>query len=153
MKAMEQQVWNFSRFYGMFNKMAYKGDRDELKRDLVSQVTKGRTESLREVTQWEYEQLCSLLAGRMPGTAAVAELKRLRSIALHQMQRMGVNTADWDRVNFLCRDQRITGKPFGHLSCEELEALTTKLRIIERKGGFRDPGDIGQHAKIVSFNR
>ena len=68
----------------------------------------------------------------------MAELRRQRSIALHQMQKMGVDTTDWSRINALCQDQRIAGKPFGRLSGEELAAMTIRLRTIERKGGFRN---------------
>lgn len=138
---MSHEITNFARFYGVFNKIGYPGDREELKSNLVRQATNGRTESLREVTRREYEDLCSSLERTVPGAAVqsaiMAELKRQRSIALHQMQKMGVDTTDWNRINSLCQDGRIAGKPFGRLTADELAAMTIRLRTIERKGGFK----------------
>lgn len=154
---MEHEITNFARFYGVFNKLSYKGDKEELKSDLVRQATNGRTESLREVTRREYEDLCSSLERTVPGAAVqsaiMAELKRQRSIALHQMQKMGVDTTDWNRINALCKDQRIAGKLFGQMTAEELAAMTVKLRAIERKGGFRYVDDVGEKATIVNINK
>ena len=56
-----------------------------------------------------------------------------RSSVLHQMQLLGVDTADWDKVDALCRDRRIAGKRFCELDCDELDALLKKLRAIRRK--------------------
>lgn len=154
---MAQEITNFARFYGVFNKLSHKGDKEELKSDLVRQATGGRTDSLREVTRREYEDLCSSLERMVPGAAVqsaiVAELKRQRSIALHQMQKMGVDTTDWNRINALCKDQRIAGKLFGQMTAEELAAMTVKLRTIERKGGFRYVEDVGEKATIVNINK
>lgn len=153
---MAQEITNFARFYAVFNKVKYPGDREELKSDLVRQATGGRTESLREVTRREYEDLCSSLERTAPGAAVqsaiIAELKRQRSIALHQMQKMGVDTTDWNRINALCKDVRIAGKLFAQMTAEELAAMTVKLRTIERKGGFRNLDDIEPKATIININ-
>lgn len=154
---MIQEVTNFARFYVVFNKMRCPGDREELKCDLVRQVTNGRTDSLREVTRCEYEELCSSLEQRVGSRSFREELRYQRSVALHQMQKMGVDTTDWARINALCQDYRIAGKVFARLSPDELAALTKKLRVIERKGGFRlscvEQGTVAEpSAKIVSIN-
>lgn len=52
---------------------------------------------------------------------------------LHQMQLWGVNTADWKAVDRFCEDKRIAGKAFRFLDSEELAALNTKLRAMNRK--------------------
>ncbi len=157
-----QEITNFARFYGLFNKVSYKGDKEELKCDMVRLATGGRTESLREVTKKEYESLCLSLeqaVGQeswLRSRVAVVELRRHRSIALHQMQKMGVDTSDWSRVNALCLDQRIAGKEFRFMSGDELEALTMKLRMIERKGGFSarpDAEETGMVATIININQ
>jgi hypothetical protein len=70
----------------------------------------------------------------MENTVSTKELKRKRSSLLHQMQIMGIDTCDWRRVNGLCTDRRIAGKPFHKMSCEELDGALTRLRIIKRKG-------------------
>ena len=46
---------------------------------------------------------------------------------------LGIDTADWDRVNAFCRDSRIAGKEFRELDCEALDTLQVKLRAIRRK--------------------
>lgn len=60
-------------------------------------------------------------------------LRQKRSSVLHQMQLMGINTADWNRVDTFCMDKRIAGKRFCQLDGEELDALLKKLRAIKRK--------------------
>ena len=62
-----------------------------------------------------------------------AELRQMRSKVLHQMQLIGVDTADWNAVNAYCYNPRIAGKPFGWLKLEELEELLKKLRAIRAK--------------------
>lgn len=65
------------------------------------------------------------------------ELRRRRSAALCQMQRLGIDTTDWVRVNAFCRDRRIAGLPFAALTARQLEALAAKLRTIARRGGLK----------------
>ena len=148
-------VTNFARFYGVFNKILFKGDREDLKRDLVRQVTGGRTESLREVTRREYEDLCSLLERSFPEaciqSAILAEIKRHRSICLRLMQKIGIDTTDWTRINAFCRDGRIAGKVFRDLSLDDLDVLARKLRSIERKGGIRSFEEPCEKATIINI--
>ena len=61
------------------------------------------------------------------------ELRRKRSAVLHQLQLLGINTADWSRVDAYCSDKRIAGKRFCQLDGNELDALLIKLRAIRRK--------------------
>ena len=102
------------------------------------QYTAGRTDSLKEITRKEYEELCSTIEG-MNGTRD--ELKRRRSIALKLMQELEVDTTDWAQINDFCRHPRIAGKPFGKLSIDDLIELATKLRSIKRKGWQRQRSD------------
>ena len=60
-------------------------------------------------------------------------LRQKRSAVLHQLQLLGVDTANWDRVNAYCRDRRIAGMEFRELDCEGLDTLLVKLRAIRRK--------------------
>lgn len=131
---MEQQVTNFRRFYAAINTLDFVADRDDVKKNLVHQYTNGRTDSLREMTRAEYDRCCEDLerkAGRQD------ELRKERSKTLKLMQQMGVDTTDWGRVNLLCRDARIIGKDFYHITAEEHRELRRKLKSIERKGGIR----------------
>lgn len=125
---------NYSRFYALLGRMAFDGDRDELKAMLVGQFTGGRTDSLREMARKEYDALCDHLDAT---TAYSRTLRKKRSQCLHLMQRLGIDTADWNRINDFCRDARIAGKSFARLAIDELDALAVKLRAIERRGGLR----------------
>lgn len=131
---MAQQVTNFGRFYTAIRAMSFIGDRDEVKRQIVWQYTNGRTESLKEMTRREYERCCDELERR---NGYRDQLRKERSSTLRLMQKMGVDTADWSRVNALCRDNRIAGKEFYLIDAGEHRELRRKLRVIERKGGLR----------------
>lgn len=127
---------NYARFYVLLSRLPTT-DREELKASLVSQYTGGRTESLREMTQKEYDTMCDAMqemAGNQKAKEiARAELRRMRSSVLHQLQLMGIDTTDWDRVNAYLRNPRIAGKDFRKLTIGELETVNIKLRIIQRK--------------------
>lgn len=130
------QISNYHRFYASFNRLPYGGDREDMKETLVSSYTNGRTTSLREMSEVEYNAMCTALEQKVPPNARalyIQERKRRRSSALHQLQLYGVDTTDWNKVNAFCEQPRIAGKPFRDLNCEELEALTRKMRAIIRK--------------------
>ena len=142
---MAQQVTNFGRFYTAIRKLSGIGDRDDFKRQMVSQFTNGRTDSLREMTRTEYDRCCTDLERKAGGQD---ELRKERSKTLKLMQQMGVDTTDWGRVNLLCRDTRIIGKEFYHITADEHRELRRKLKSIERKGGIRHkPVEMPQQSK------
>lgn len=131
---MKQQVTNFRRFYAAIKALDFVADRDDVKKNLVHQYTNGRTDSLREMTRTEYDRCCEDLERKV---GRQDELRKERSKTLRLMQQMGVDTTDWNRVNLLCRDTRIIGKDFYHITVEEHRELRRKLKSIERKGGIR----------------
>ena len=131
---MGQQVTNFGRFYTAFRRLTIHGEPEDTKRQLVMQYTGGRTDSLREMTREEYNGLCLAVEGM---TGDKEELRKERSSTLRLMQKMGVDTSDWSRVNALCRDNRIAGKEFYLIDAGEHRELRRKLRGIERKGGLK----------------
>ncbi len=135
---MEEKVKKFGRFFALLKRMPYRIDENE-RHSMIVLATGGRTNSLREMTQAEYKQLCDGLEFRQ--RRATTDLRHRRSCVLHQMQKMGVDTTDWSRIDALCMDPRIAGKRFAQLSDVELTALGKKLRGIERKGGFRASGE------------
>lgn len=47
-------------------------------------------------------------------------LKKKRSAVLHQMQLMGIDTANWAAVDNFCLGVRIAGKKFRELSADDL---------------------------------
>lgn len=127
---------NYARFYVLLNRLPT-ADRDELKATLVSQYTGGRTESLREMTNKEYDAMCEAMQqmdkNYKTREAYREELRRKRSTVLKLLQKQGIDTTDWDRVDTYCENPRIAGKRFARLTTEELEAVAVKLRIIQRK--------------------
>lgn len=131
---MKQEVTNFARFYASFNRLPCPGDREDFKKSVVLQYTWNRTDSLREMTRNEYNECCAALENM---TGYKDELKKKRSVCLRLMQRIGVDTKDWARINNFCEHPRIAGKPFARLSVTDLEELQVKLRAIERKGGLK----------------
>ena len=143
---MKQEVYNFWRVYSLLKHIRFtdSAEQDEYKRALVREFTRGRTTHLREMTRKEYDALCDRLV-QITGQGKAdeerwqlyLELKRLRSVVLNLMQRMGVDTTDWNRVDALCLDHRIAGKVFRDLNIDELETVEKRLRAIEKKqGGF-----------------
>lgn len=133
---------NYRRFYALLSDMPVECiNRDELKEQLVQQYSGGRTVHLRELTEAEYRTLMADME-RLTGDVERreryrAELRRLRAQVLHQMQVWGVDTSDWNRVDAFCEDPRIAGKKFRFLSTGELEELSVKMRVIQRKKNCR----------------
>ena len=140
-----QTITNFARFYAIFNRLPYSGDREEFKKSVVLQYTWNRTDHLHEMTEREYNDCCAALEKMLAPDARdvysrsaypspfIRERRKRRSSALHQLQLYGVDTTDWNKVNEFCKQPRIAGKEFRELDCEELEALTKKMRAIIRK--------------------
>lgn len=124
----------YSRFYALLRRLPLNDE--EMKERLVLKYTAGRTTSLRQMSPAEYRAMCDALEGQTTD-ARREELRRRRSVALRLMQRLGIDTTDWVRIDAFCRDQRIAGKPFGALDAGQLDALAVKLRGIERHGGLK----------------
>ena len=120
---------NYARFYPLLKKMPCAD-----KETLVSSFTNGRTTSLREMSEKEYETMCVSLEEQ---TGWKSELKKKRSLCLKLMQQLGIDTSDWARVDNFCQHPRLAGKPFRKISIEELQGLAVKLRTIKQKGGLK----------------
>lgn len=131
---MAQEITNFGRFYVAIRTMNPIGDRDEFKKEIVWQYTNGRTDSLKEMTRAEYNRCCDALE-RQNGSKE--RLRKERSATLKLMQKAGIDTTDWNRINTFCRNARIAGKEFARLSEEEHKTLRRKLHSIESKGGIK----------------
>lgn len=131
---MTQEVTNFARFYALLKKLPYSMNIEKLKEEIVLQYTCNRTSSLREMTAAEYAACCK----GMEGLAEDRDrLRKLRSACLKLMQKLGVDTTDWARVDRFCENPRIAGMPFACISADGLAGLQKKLRAIGRNGGPR----------------
>lgn len=128
---------NYNRFYALLKRMPIQGD--EVKEQFVSQYTNGRTTSLREITPSEYNTMCETLEKSLKDTWSINKdnLRKARSPVLKIIQRLGIDTTDWVRINAFCSDSRIAGKEFASLNLEELETLKKRLLAIERHGGIK----------------
>lgn len=94
---MKQQVTNFSRFFASFNELpCYCGSREEFKKEIVSQYTFGRTESLKEMTWQEYNDCCDGLE-KLSG--------RKRTIETQSQHLLKADTRDWRGHNRLAAHQ------------------------------------------------
>ena len=142
---------NYARFYALLKKMPYAD-----KGTLVEQYTHGRTTHLHETTESEYRTMCDEME-RVSGyderrEAQRRSLKKKRSLCLRQMQKLGIDTTDWQRVDDFCLNSRVSGKRFAHLSIEELDGLQVKLRMIARHGGLKrkpEKGAEGTQSMII----
>lgn len=133
---MKQQIDNFSRFYSLLKKIPYEGDKEDLKCDLVSQGTNGRTSSLKEVTRKEYDSICDTMEKLCPNNGREkfeARRRKSRSVCLKLLQKIGVDTTDWNAINDYCKSPKIAGVPFRELDIEALDKLSIKLRVILKK--------------------
>ena len=95
-----------------------------------------------EMQKDEYEAMCRAMEAEIehPGLSTEEfrrEQKRLRSAVLHRMQRLGVDTSDWDVVDAFCLSNRIARKEFARLSLAELRVMVSKLEAMGRKGYSR----------------
>ena len=130
-----QEVTNFARFYSILKRVPKIGDNEYLKKEMVSVATGGRTESLKEITRKEYDDLCNLLEKRFPEkrNIYVEQRRKQRSSCLKLLQKIGVDTTSWTAINNFCKSPKIAGKVFADLDIEELQLLSLKLRMILKK--------------------
>lgn len=141
---------NYARFYCLLKKLPGAD-----KETLVYQYTNGRTVHLHETTLQEYGRMCrdmEQVAGYDERMEAIRkELRQKRSVCLKLMQRLGIDTASWGRVNAFCLDPRIAGMEFRRLDGEDLDGLAVKLRKIARKGGLKPRQAREEQKNTTSF--
>lgn len=130
-----QEVTNFARFYSILKRVPKIGDNEYLKKEMVSVATGGRTESLKEITRKEYDDLCNLLEKSFPEkrNIYVEQRRKKQSSCLKLLQKIGVDTTNWTAINNYCKSPKIAGKVFADLDIEELQQLSLKLRMILKK--------------------
>lgn len=146
---------NYARFWAAFNRLPYPGDKEELRKDLIYDISLGQTTSLKALTKPQYNELCRSIEEMLPKDNAkeiyLKERRRLRSACLHQMQLLGVNTADWGAVNSFCLSPKICAKPFSQLSIDDLKKLKRQLHSISSKGNSRQPRKIEKTKEVKSY--
>ncbi len=125
-----------ARFYGLLAKLPY-----SKKEDLVWQYSGMLTNSLSEFARKNprgYERMINemqLLANtlQIPDKPNKAEIKRLRSAILHRLQKHGIDTTNWDKVNSFMQNPRIAGKRLYEMTEAEMQAFIPKMESILKK--------------------
>lgn len=114
--------------------------RDEHKA-MLAQLTDGRTDKTNELTEAEANYLAGWLNGNGQETlkAKADEIKQknlkfYRSAVLKRLQKLGIDTSDWGRVNAFLGDRRIAGQPLYAMSVETMKSLIPKLEKLCEKG-------------------
>lgn len=126
----KQVIFNFGRFYTILKKHPH-ADRHEM----VYNLTGGETDDIKLLTAKEYDELCKSLEDEEDKT----EWRSKGSDLLHLLQRLGVNTADWDAVDkYLMQPRIFSGicrqpKRYIQTTTEEREQLIKRLRLILKK--------------------
>lgn len=118
---------DYRRFWALLREMPG-AEKDEI----VWQFTGGRTTHLHLMTADEYRRMLRMMDGIVRHDRR-ERLRRRRSMCLHLLQKIGVDTSDWARVNAYCMNPRIAGRPFPEVSAEGLSELSVKLRMILKK--------------------
>ena len=136
---------NYARFYSLLKQMPGAGTMDatSLKEDLVWQFTNLRTQSLKEMRESEYKKMCAHMQQvvdkhnakiKKPLSEQERALKAARSAVLIRLQKMGIDTTDFGKVDQFCMINKIAGKLFRHLTLDELKDLIPKLEAMMAKG-------------------
>ena len=85
------------------------------------------------MTAKEYEACCTALeklSGQDEWRQKLREeLRRKRSLCLNLMQKLGIDTSDWARINDFCSNPRIVGKAFRQITVDELDELAVKASV------------------------
>lgn len=130
MKKIPIPKWMIKRLHVLYAQ--YHLDEDT-RRNLIYELTDGRTSSTAGLTYAEAQYLAGYITGAAGTTLDDKVLKRQRSAVLLRLQKIGIDTTDWNRVNAFLEDIRIAGKPFYKLDYEELTGLIPKLEAILKK--------------------
>ena len=127
----KQILMEYSKFYAYFKLLPKTGDEEDIKNELVSSISQGRTTSLRELSRAEYDLLLVKLDQMVWEQRKM--LRKQRSVVLRLMTAIGLDTSEWANIDNFCRQPRIAGKFFRFLDYQELVALERKLRAIKSK--------------------
>lgn len=128
MKKIPIPKWMIKRLHVLYAQ--YRLDEDT-RRNLIYELTDGRTSSTAGLTYAEAQYLAGYITGAAGATLEERMLKKRRSDVLKLIQRIGIDTTNWDCVNNFLNDNRIkAGKPFYKLTYEELSDLIPQLNTI-----------------------
>ena len=139
------------RHYFALEKRLQKAGYDIDRADLVQELTKGRTSSLRELTHIEYTNLINQMRAFSANRATYnieIESKRKRSQVLAIATLTGLKDPnDFRKFNAFMKDRSILKKPLNQYKLSELDALVQQFRGIEAnyKKSAAKPGTVAWH--------
>lgn len=126
---------SYGRFWGLLRKMGFSGkDAEEMKKELVSEYTGGRTESLTEMDFGEYDRMVKAMENMFGRSDEEMAMKKKRRGLLLAMQKLGICTAEWSVVDRFCMRPQIAGKRFKELTMDELDRVTRQVYKIIGNG-------------------
>lgn len=134
----------FDRFFALLAKMPGAD-----KEDLIWSASGMLTTSLREFHEKNpegYKRMIATMQEEVNKISIASEqkiaIKSLRSSILGRLQRHGIDTTDWARVNQFLQQPRIAGKRLYDMSIEEMRALIPKLEMILAKETLKKQHEI-----------
>ena len=128
-----QRPVNYALFYELARQACSSGhlSTEEFKTMMVLQFTQNRTQHLHEMSLVEYNTMCTAIAKQQKGATqnqlTAYNLRRARGRVLGLIQRWGIDTKQYARVDEFCQQPRIAGKRFVRLTTDELNHLYRKL--------------------------
>lgn len=149
---------NHYKFYGLLKQMPG-ADKEQIVR-----AASGFTTSLSEFAEKDtagYWRMVATMAKTVDGgegRAATqgspnnAETKRLRSAILHRLQKYGIDTTDWAKVNAFLELPQVAGKKLYDITNDEMTALIPKLHAIMAKEKARLEADAVAAASKLKIN-
>ena len=108
------------------------------KEEIVNSYSGGITTSLSEFYErypLEYQIMLADMEQKTTITRLKNEalIKQKRSAVLKRLQKYGIDTTDWNKVNDFLMQPKIAGKKLYDMSIDELQKLIAKLEIILKK--------------------
>ncbi len=114
----------------IFSRMGLDND---ARRDLIFGYTNGRTESTKDLSQSEIDDLCDTYSDMAFGTNEKEELRQKRSIVLKIATSVGIHdTENWSKFNGFMLNRSVLKKPLKSYTLEEMDALIQQFRGIEK---------------------
>lgn len=119
-----------ARFFALLKEMPY-----ITKEELVYRYSNRETTSLSTLFNTKriaYNNMISYMHNIVM-SSQIHEVKAKRSAILHRLQKHGIDTTDWSKVNRFLEQPQIAGKRLYDMTIEEMTSLIRKLESILTK--------------------
>lgn len=124
---------NHSQFYALFAQMPG-ADKEQLIWEASNMLTTSLTDFL-DKNPSGYKAMIAAMHRAVANMHKPdnADIKIYRSALLKRLQKYGIDTTDWNKVNGFLRQPRVAGKVMYDLSIDEIKSLIPKLEAINAK--------------------